>query len=389
MLELLWLLLPLAAASGWWMARRECAGCQGSCTKSNHYFKGLNYLLDDKPDEAIKVIGTISEVDGDTAETHLALGNLFRRRGEVDQAIHIHSSLITETKLTVQQRNQAMLELGEDYLRAGLFDRAETLFQKLIEHPEHSPIALARLIDIYQQEKDWQQAIFFCDHLERRTGLSKKAEIAHFCCELAEEAMHRNDVREAREFLEQALDRDSHCVRANILRGHLAMRGGDYQAAMAAFQAVECQDRYFFPEVIDPLGQCYAVLGRQGEWVQYLQKVQACDHSGYVTAALAELLVQWEGEDAALRFLENELRDYPTALGLRCFIELKLAQKNSNAHVDLDVLYHISEHRLSSINHYRCDNCGFTAKSLHWCCPSCKTWDSIQLAADRICGNHS
>lgn len=384
MLDLLWLLLPLAAASGWWMARREDIERQDSCIRSNQYFKGLNYLLDDKPDQAIEIISKISEVDQDTAETHLALGNLFRRRGEVDRAIHIHSHLMTETRLTFQQRNQAMLELGEDYRRAGLLDRAEALFRELIEHPEHSPLALARLVDIYQQEKDWQQAIFFGDRLEQRTGISKKAETAHFCCELAEEATHRGHVREAREFLQQALDRDPYCVRASIQRGHLAMAEGDYQGAITALQAVEYQDRSFFTEVIDPLGQCYAVLGRQGEWIQYLRKVHKYDHSGYITAALAELLVQWEGEGATLRFLEAELRDNPTVLGLRCFIELKLAQKKGDAYVDLDVLYQISEYRLSNISHYRCDNCGFSAKSMYWCCPGCKTWDSIKLAADRI-----
>lgn len=136
MIELLWLLLPVAAASGWWVANRQAAKSGGSTVGSAEYFKGLNYLINDKPDQAIEVLTRMADVDQDTAEIHLALGNLFRRRGEVDRAIHIHGSLIARTHLTVDQRHGAVLELGEDYLRAGLFDRAEALFQELLDQPD-------------------------------------------------------------------------------------------------------------------------------------------------------------------------------------------------------------------------------------------------------------
>lgn len=153
MMELLWLLLPVAAASGWWVARHDRARRSDVAVRSAEYFKGLNYLIDDKPDQAIEVFTRMADVDQDTAETHLALGNLFRRRGEVDRAIHIHGSLIARTNLTDDQRRRAMLELGEDYLRAGLFDRAEALFQELVDQPDHMEVALSRLIHILQQEK--------------------------------------------------------------------------------------------------------------------------------------------------------------------------------------------------------------------------------------------
>lgn len=384
MLDLLWLLLPVAAASGWWAAKREYASQEDSWTRRDQYCKGLNYLLDDKPDQAIEVLGKMGEVNRDTAEIHLVLGNLFRKRGEVDRAIHIHHSLIAGIHLKSHQRHRAKLELGEDYMRAGLFDRAEALFLELIDYPEHSKDALLRLVDIYQQEKDWRQAIYYCDHLERKTGVSKGVEAAHFCCELAEEAIRRHRAEEARDFLRQALARNPSGARAPLLWGRLAMAEGDYRAAIAAFQSIERYGRSYFLEVIDSLGQCYALLGRQDEWIDYLRKVQQRDHSGYITAALAELLVQWEGEEMALDFLDTELRDYPTVLGLRCFVELKLAQNDGATRVDLDVLYQISKHRLNNINHYQCSNCGFIAKSLHWCCPSCKIWNGIKLTPDQI-----
>jgi len=384
MMELLWLLLPVAAASGWWMARREYLGRNGSVVRSAEYFKGLNFLIDDKPDQAIEVFTRMADVDRDTAETHLALGNLFRRRGEVDRAIHIHGSLIARTNLTAEQRRRAALELGEDYLRAGLFDRAEALFQELVDQPDHMEIAVSRLIHIFQQEKDWRQAIDFCDRLERIGGESKRRETAHFCCELAEEANSRQDPAEARTWLLDALNRDSACARASLLLGRFALRAGDHRTAIEAFQAVERQDRGYFPEVISPLGQCFSALGRIDEWLVYLRQVQERDHGGRITDALAEWLLKQQGEEAALEFLERELRDYPTLLGLRRLVEIKLGRGEGAEYADLRALHCISTQMLNGAARYRCANCGFVVKSLHWCCPSCQRWNTIKPMPDLV-----
>lgn len=384
-MELLWLLLPVAAASGWWMARREYVYKRnGALVRSAEYFKGLNYLIDDKPDQAIAVFTRMADIDRDTAETHLTLGNLFRRRGEVDRAIHIHSSLIARPHLTKDQRCQALFELGEDYLRAGWFDRAEELFRELLEHPDYTEVALSRLVHIFQQEKDWQQAITYCDRLERISGESKRRETAHFCCELAEVAnQHRQD-DEARTWLLAALARDPDCARASLLLGRLSMRTGDYQAAIVALQAVEQQDRGYFPEVIAPLGQCYSASGRLDEWVAYLREVQRRDHGGRITDALADWLMRQEGEESALRFLERELRDYPTLLGLRRLVEIKLERGEGAEYADLRALHCVSTQMLNGAARYRCVNCGFVVKSLHWCCPSCQHWNTIKPIPDLV-----
>jgi len=383
-MELLWLLLPIAAASGWWAARRSAKNRNDSAVRHADYFKGLNYLIDDQPDQAIAVFTRIADVDRDTAEIHLALGNLFRRRGEVDRAIHIHGSLIARTYLTADQRQRAMLELGEDYLRAGLFDRAEELFQKLLDQPELMTLALSRLIHIFQQEKDWRQAMAYSDRLERISRESKRRQTAHFYCELAEEAKGRGQDDEVRTWLLEALARDPACTRANLLLGRLAMRAGDYQAAIAVFQAVERQDRGYLPEVIAPLGQCYSALDHLDAWITYLREVQERDHGGRITDALAEYLLRQEGEEAALRFLERELREYPTLLGLRRLVEIKLARGQGAEYADLRALHCISTQMLNSAARYRCDNCGFVVKSLHWCCPGCLQWSTIKPMPDLV-----
>jgi len=153
--DLLWLLLPLAAASGWWVARLDHQNRPGKGARDfpSAYFKGLNFLLNEQPDKAIEVFIKVLEVDSETAETHLALGNLFRRRGEVERAIRIHQNLIARPTLDKEQRSQALLELGQDYLKAGLFDRAENLFIELAENRLHSQPALRFLMQIYQQER--------------------------------------------------------------------------------------------------------------------------------------------------------------------------------------------------------------------------------------------
>lgn len=383
-MEFLWLLLPIAAASGWWAARRSPMDRSSVAVRNADYFKGLNYLIDDQPDQAIEVFTRMADVDRDTAEIHLALGNLFRRRGEVDRAIHIHGSLIARTHLTADQRHRAMLELGEDYLRAGLFDRAEELFQKLLDQPDHTVLALSRLIHIFQQERDWRQAMAHSDRLERISGESKRRQTAHFCCELAEEANARRQDDEARTWLLDALTRDPNCTRANLLLGRLAMRAGDHHAAIAAFQAVERQDRGYLPEVIAPLGQCYSTLGRLNEWIAYLREVQERDHGGRITDALAEWLLRQEGEEAALRFLECELREYPTLLGLRRLVEIKLARGQGAEYADLRALHCISTQMLNNAARYRCGNCGFVVKSLHWCCPGCLQWSTIKPMPDLV-----
>lgn len=384
MIDLLWLLLPVAAASGWWAARRTDRERAGRDARDSNYFKGLNYLIDDKPDQAIEVFTHMADVDRDTAEIHLALGNLFRRRGEVERAIHIHGDLIARANLTADQRRRALLELGEDYLRAGLFDRAETLFKELMDQPDYVELAVSRLIYIFQQEKDWRQAIAFCDRLEQIGGGSKRKETAHFCCELAEEAQRQQDETEVKRWLFEALERDSGCTRASLLLGRLAMRAGDHRSAIEAFQGVERQDRGYFPEAITALGQCFGALGCLDEWVRYLRAVQERDHGGKITDALAEGLLEQEGEEAALRFLDRELRDYPTLLGLRRLVQIKLGRREGANYDDLRALHCISTQMLNSAARYRCANCGFIVKSLHWCCPSCQNWSTIKPIPDLV-----
>ncbi|MCR4301001.1 MAG: lipopolysaccharide assembly protein LapB, partial [Sulfuricaulis sp.] len=258
---LLWLLLPLAAASGWFAARLEQKRrARQSLDLPSAYFKGLNFLLNEQHDKAIEVFIRVLEVNSETVETHLALGNLFRRRGEVERAIRIHQNLIARPTLDKEQRSQALLELAQDYHKAGLFDRAENLFLELAEIRVHSEQALRVLLHIYQQEKEWEKAISIVQRLARLSGKNMNSMIAHFYCERAELDLSRQNDSSAREHLKQALAVDDKCVRASILLGDIAAQEGDLRGAIERWQRIEEQDIHYLGEVAERISDCFQKL---------------------------------------------------------------------------------------------------------------------------------
>ncbi len=384
--SLFWLLLPLAAASGWWLARRAQRREIHKPTRAD-YFRGLSYLLDDKPDQALEVFAQMAEHDHVAVETQLTLGHLFRRRGEVQRAIHIHHSLTTRSHLTTVQRQRAILELAEDYMRAGLFDRAEALYRGLIEQPtrgSHNAVALNRIIKIYEQEKDWRQAIVHCDLLERLTGQVRKIEAAHYCCELAVEALQQHQPETASRHLQEALRRDAGCARANLLRAQLAMDQGDHLGAVQTLTAIERQQPALLSETLEPLAHCYAELARPEAFSAWLQAAHSRHPYSWLTTSLARHIAQTEGTAPALDFLTEQLQRRPSFAGLRALLELKLNQGGGHD-TDLETLCRTSTSLLDSALHYRCDQCGFTVKTLNWQCPSCKNWQTIIPLPDLTC----
>ena len=188
-LEVLWLLLPVAAGTGWLAARgatRRTSRKRESGGLRSDYFQGINYLLNEQPDKAIEVFIKLIEVDSETVETHLALGNLYRRRGDVDRAIRIHQNLIARESLNVSQRTEALLELGQDYMSAGLLDRAEDLFSELAEDAGLSRAGVfASSSTSTSRRRTGRRRSPAARKLEKATGNQLGWIIAHYCCEQA------------------------------------------------------------------------------------------------------------------------------------------------------------------------------------------------------------
>lgn len=379
MVDLLWLLLPVAAISGWSLAKRDAKHKAAAAPAlSSDYFKGLNYLLNEQPDKAIECFVRMLEVDSDTVEIHLAVGNLFRQRGEVVRAIRIHQNLITRTTLSKSQRAHALLELAQDYMRAGLFDRAETLCRELIDMDAHTARALALLSDIYQQEKEWDQAILVTQRLYDQTGQPMEQAIAQFYCELAEQAREEGDREEAQKRIKQALASDPDCVRASMIRGAMAATAGDYAEAIRAYQQVEKQDPAYLPEVIPALVRCYQQRGAAEELLDYLQKLYAARGGATALLALVETIERQRGKDEALRFLRQHLRDHPSLRGVARLMEMGVDSGDQDVRDTLKLLKNTVGQVLEEKPVYQCTQCGFAGKSPHWHCPGCKRWNTVK-----------
>ncbi len=381
MIDALWLLLlPVAAASGWLAARWDQGGRRhGRGDLPQAYLEGLNFLLNEQPDKAIEVFIRALEVDPDTVETHLAIGNLFRRRGEIERATRIHQNLIARPSLARGQRYQALYELAQDYHKAGLLDRAENLFQELVEAGQHTEPALRSLLDIYQQEKEWERAIQTCRRLGRETGRRMDAQIAQFYCEQADEAVARGDGAGAERLAARALGVDPGCVRANLLLGEAARGRGDLRRAIRLWRRVEAQDPQYLGEVVPRVVEAYRRLGDEEGLRAFLR--EALDRYDHLVLMLAmvDLLAEREGGRAAQAFVVDWLRQHPSAGGLRRLIQLRLAEAPDGAgRRDLEVLLSIIEDLLARQPSYACVQCGFEAKTLHWQCPSCKRWATVK-----------
>jgi len=381
-LALLFILLPVAAASGWWLAKRNMASSAASMRSrrdfSADYFKGLNLLLNEQPDKAIDVFVKMLQVDNDTVETHLALGNLFRSRGEGDRAIRIHQNLIARPTLSKEQRALALFELSRDYLRAGLLGRAETLFLELLEQGAYRAESLEKLLDIYQQEKAWEKSIDVARRYELLAGKRMNLEIAHFYCELGDGFYADGEHRSALKMARRALNVDRQCVRATLLQASLEKARGNYKAAIKSLKQVEKQNPRFLPEIVTPLLACYQSLGKTTEAEHYLEYLSE-EHGGITPLlGLADLLCQRGNEREASERIAKSLSERPSVRGLDHLIELHLTNSEGVARDNLLILKGLTRRLLDEKLPYRCGNCGFKVKVLQWRCPTCKDWASIR-----------
>jgi len=377
--DLLWLLLPLAAASGWWIARLDSRRhSRNRFDLPSAYFKGLNFLLNEQPDKAIEIFIQVLEVNSETVETHLALGNLFRRRGEVERAIRIHQNLIARPTLDKEQRTYALLELGQDYFKAGLYDRAENLFLELAEVRAHSEQALRLLLHIYQQEKEWEKAIHTSRKLARATGKSMDDVIAHYYCELAEQAHAKHDLAVARDHLRQALAADPRAVRASILLGDIEAEEGRYREAIKAWRKVEDQDAHYFGEVAGRIAGAYRKLEDEQGLYDFFSGALQRHAAVSLTLTFTDIIKKRDGIKAAEKFVVEWLRRRPNVHGLHQLLEINLEQTEGAAKKDLQLLQGIIEELRQQHQGYACQQCGFRGKSLHWLCPSCSRWNTTK-----------
>jgi len=371
--EYWWLLgFPLFFGLGWMAARIDIKQIVSeSRALPRSYFKGLNFLLNEQPDKAIEAFIEVVKVDPETVDLHFALGSLFRRRGEYDRAIRMHQNLLERADLGADQKLQAQMELGQDYLKAGILDRAEEAFARL-EKTNQTVVARRFLLQIYEQEKDWPRAIEMTKLVE-----TDPRALAQYYCELAaaETASSRPDA--ARRYLSQALDENRKCVRASLQLGDLDKNEARLDEAIEHWKRIESQDPAYLALVAQRLGEAYRGAGRAEDGLRllagYLERYPSLD----LLDTVFQQTLEAQGADAAYAMVRDELRRNPTLLGLDRLLEAQIiAASSPDKRRDLELVRNLVHGHTRRLARYRCESCGFKARAFHWHCPACGGWET-------------
>jgi lipopolysaccharide biosynthesis regulator YciM len=380
--EFWWLLaLPLFFSLGWLAARVDLKQLLAESTAlPAAYFKGLNFLITNQQDKAIEAFTEAVQANTDSLELHFALGSLFRKRGEVDRAIHLHLHLLEKKQLEPQQKLAVTAELAQDYLKAGLFDRAEELFESLDDDRYRQP-ALRALLEIYVREREWERAIKAATELERISGVPFRIEIANYYCEMAVKSKLANDTHTARFELDQALNANKNCVRANVLLGDIEAETNDYKAAISVWKRIEFQKPEYLGLIAPKLLASFRALHQTDEGLNLLQTYLQTYQLNSLLTVLYEATLVEQGAENAAKLARNELIKMPSLNTLDLLLQARTILENNqpqNGNLqDTQLMQQAVRHAIGNKTAYHCEQCGFKAKYHHWQCPACNAWEAL------------
>lgn len=386
MLELLFLLLPIAALYGWYMGQRSARKDQESIHNqfSRDYVTGLNFLLSNQQDKAVDLFLSMlqkQEVEHQISfqsqfEAELTLGNLFRSRGEVDRALRIHQGLENNPNYSFEQKLLAKQQLAKDFMAVGFYDRAENYYITLLDEPEFAINSLEQLSIIYQKTKEWKKAINVTEKLLRISPETDKTALAHFYCEFA---LLQSDEKSFIKALEQALAYQPNCSRASILFGDFYLKKGEYLSALQYYQQILGQDISYISEILQKIENCYEKLNDLESFELFLIRANQIRHNSSVDLALATLIEQKDGIDAAQTALYQQVKQYPNLITFHRFIFYQMNEaEEGRGKENLALLHKMVGSRIQKGFHYRCLHCGYQSYRLMWHCPSCRSWESIK-----------
>lgn len=381
MLELLFLLLPVAAGYGWIMGRNSVRQAQRkqSSILSRHYYKGLNFLLSDQPDKAVDTLIKMINLNSDTVETHIAMGNFFRHRGEIDRAIRVHQNLVSRDEIQPNQRENALKELGRDYTQAGFLERAENAFLQLLNSDKHYLVAQQQLFSIYQTTKEWERAIELAERMVECHGDNDDVieRLAHFYCEQAQIEITQEHFEQAEKLLQKAVNADEHAVRPWLMLGEISLHQKQYEDAYMYFLQVAERDINWFSEAVPHLE---TIAEETGQWDRFAGTLEAhWQQCATSYLAMVDVLLHKGETSKASEYLLEQLRNRPTMKGFKTLMGLYIDQIDDTASTDsLKLLKELVEEQLNQRPKYRCQSCGFSGRKLYWLCPSCKKWGVVK-----------
>jgi lipopolysaccharide biosynthesis regulator YciM len=367
-------LFIIAAAAGWAFARFN-RGNDATAPISADYIRGLNLVLNRKTDEALELFVRMAEVDDETLETHFALGHLFRRRGEVDRAIRVHQNLLARPNLSEDQRDQALFALGEDYLGAGLFDRAEKLFGDLSDSPSHGEPAQQHLLSIYEREQDWKRALEVSRKLDSRVDDSER--IAHYQCELAEKARREGDLTQARAYLKPISRGRQGSNRGILIRAAIATEEEDFDTAVRLFHRVLETDGYLIAEILHSLVDSHRRRDSLPELQDFLSKLMLANASLEADIAVAAILSNMLDEPVLYSAVEAFILHNDTLSSLVDLAHLTSLDTEPRRAVVTRIAGGLRRLAMGSAR-YRCIQCGYSTRRFIWNCPGCKAWETVR-----------
>jgi len=370
-------MLMAAIAAGWLLGRYQRSTQQLHSLPGRDYYHGLNFLIHNKTDEAVERFIRVLEINSDTVPAYLALADLFRKKGEYDKAIELHQTLLARSDLLHEDFLNIQISLAKDYNAVGLLDRAETLLQSVIsDNPRDELRHSARrlLAKLYEKQLEWDKALNTALKLPDSKRTAVAHEMAHYACQLAEGRLGESG-NDAENRLKQALKLDPTCVRANIMLAEHRMQRHAWRGAIKHLKEVADQDPLMIPETLQMLWQCYTELDNIMAYQSYLELCLAQYPSTTLIVTKAQLLHASQGDQVATEFIVDALKKHPSLRGFNYLIDLQLLQSDV-AVKSLSTLRELTEQLAQSKPRYRCGQCGYDSKTLHWQCPSCKTWDS-------------
>ena len=388
MLELLFLLLPIAAAYGWYMGHRSAKKDQEDISNklSRDYVAGVNFLLANQTEKAVDLFLDMlqkqeneNEIDSNSQfEAELTLGNLFRSRGEVDRALRIHQALDSSPHYTFEQKLLAKQQLARDFMAVGFFDRAEHLYILMVDEPEFAEGALQQLALIYQKTKEWKKAINVAEKLAKISPNSHQIELAHYYCEYVKNLPDESK-EDPKQILLQALAVSPTCVRASMMLAELSIKQKDYQSAVHFLENILMQNPDYIGEVLHRLKFCYQQLNQWDNFELFLIKASREKNNSAVALMLADLIEEKDGRAAAQLKLYQQLQKNPATPIFHRFIQYQIDDAEKGRGKDSLILLHkMVGERIKQTFGYRCSNCGYQTHKLIWCCPSCRQWETIK-----------
>lgn len=379
MLNLLWFLLPVAAAAGWFAGRRSAvARPEAFWNYSADFHENLNELLNRTGDLPDGFFDKLSNTDRDTADTHIALGNLYRRRGDTNRAILLHESLLDRPELGEPVHSAALLELAQDYDSAGLLDRSEKTLRTLINTNKRLPEAYAALQALHERESDWMLAIEVADESERVTGADQSTLVAHYFCELASTARSQANAVDAKKLASKALQRSGKCVRAHILLAEIASSSGDNEQALSHYEQVESLRPELMPDIIDAWFDTLIKKDDEPALRAFIDHIRHRRNAYSVVRTTRAVIEKLDGLEQADRFFKSQILQRPSLKGLRDWAQDQVAISKSAEREKVQIIFTMLDTVVEDKATYHCGRCGFSGNELHWRCPSCGNWDSIQ-----------